>query len=116
MPWVVTRLCRDNVDTACAAECPVDCFYLPKETSDDLPNQLYISPDECIDCGACEPACPWEAIFQDDSVPGAFSDDTALNARCDTDRDLFEVATAEEKEKPSAEQVASNKQKWGFEG
>ena len=114
MPWVVTRLCIDNVDTACVAECPVDCFYAPKEPSKDLPNQLYISPEECIDCGACEPACPWEAIFQDEAVPSVFEDDIALNARCDEDRDAFEVAEHEEKESPTPEEVAANKAKWGY--
>lgn len=114
MPWVVTRLCRDNVDTACVAECPVDCFYIPDETSDELPNQLYISPDECIDCGACEPACPWEAIFQDESVPSVFSDDIALNAKCDEDRDSFSTAEEVDNDKPTPEQIAANKEKFGY--
>jgi len=114
MPWVVTRLCQDNLDTACVAECPVDCFYKPVEPSDELPNMLYISPEECIDCGACEPACPWEAIFQDESVPSAFQDDIALNEKCDESRDLFEVAENEEKEKPDPEQVEANKAKHGY--
>lgn len=116
MTWVVTRLCQDNLDTACVAECPVDCFYVPKETSADLPNMLYISPDECIDCGACEPACPWEAIYQDESVPSVFEKDIELNAKCDEDRDLFEEAEAVEKEKPTPEEVEANKQKHGFTG
>ena len=114
MAWVVTRLCRDNVDTACTAECPVDCFYLPNSPGGDLPNQLYISPNECIDCGACEPACPWEAIFQDDSVPAAFSDDVALNKKCDDSRDSFSPAEEKDNPKPSPEQVAANKKKWGY--
>jgi ferredoxin len=115
MPWVVTALCKDNVDTACVAECPVDCFYKPADGSSGLPNQLYISPDECIDCGACEPACPWEAIFQDDSVPDVFSSDIALNAKCDEDRDSFEVAeNSPDTHKPSPEEVAENKKKHGY--
>lgn len=115
MPWVVTRLCIDNVDTACVAECPVDCFYKPASASAGLPNQLYISPDECIDCGACEPACPWEAIFQDDSVPAPFQDDIALNAKCDEDRDSFETAENNpDTHKPSPEEVSANKAKHGY--
>ncbi len=114
MTWVVTALCRDNVDTACVAECPVDCCYVPNETSETLPNQLYISPEECIDCGACEPACPWEAIFQDESVPGVFASDTELNAKCDDERDLFTVAEHAEKESPTPDQVAENKTKHGY--
>ena len=114
MPWVVTRLCQDNVDTACVAECPVDCFYLPNTPSASLPNQLYISPDECIDCGACEPACPWEAIYQDEAVPSAFQSDIELNAKCDESRDDFEVAEAEEKDKPTPEEIEANKKKFGL--
>lgn len=114
MPWVVTRLCRDKVDTACAGECPVDCFYRPNEVSEEHPNQLYISPDECIDCGACEPACPWEAIFQDESVPTPLTDDIALNAKCDDERDQFVTAEEVEKDKPSPEQVAANKANYGL--
>ncbi|MSR74118.1 MAG: ferredoxin family protein [Planctomycetes bacterium] len=113
MTWVVTRLCRDNVDTACVAECPVDCFYIPKDTGQHT-NQLYISPSECIDCGACEPACPWEAIFKDDSVPAAFGEDVALNAVCDSDRADFETAVENpDTPKPTPEQVTANKAKWG---
>lgn len=114
MAWVVTRLCRDNVDTACAGECPVDCFYIPNTPGPDLPNQLYISPNECIDCGACEPACPWEAIFQDDSVPAPFADDVKLNVLSDSDRDSFKNAEERENPKPSPEQVTANKKKWGY--
>lgn len=115
MPWVVTRLCKDHVDTACVAECPVDCFYKPNATSAEHPNQLYISPDECIDCGACEPACPWEAIFQDDSVPDVFADDIELNAKCDEQRELFTTAeVSTDTEKPTPEQVAENKRNHGY--
>ncbi len=66
MPWVITRLCRDCVDQACVEVCPVDCIY--EHTGDDkaaFPNQLYIDPEECIDCGVCEPECPPEAILPD---------------------------------------------------
>jgi ferredoxin len=56
MFWVITRLCIDCLDTGCVSVCPVDCIYEPLEPGKDgLPNQLYIDPDECIDCGACEP-------------------------------------------------------------
>ena len=66
MAYIITRLCRDCVDTGCVAVCPVDCIY--EYTGSDRetwPNQLYIHPDECIDCGACEPECPWQAIFEE---------------------------------------------------
>ncbi len=114
MTYVVSRLCRDCKDTACVAVCPVDCFYVPKEPSGDLPDQLYISEDECIDCGACEPECPWEAITAGDAVPEPFADDYQLNIRCDSERDKFEVAVNVEKPKPTVEEVQANKAKWGL--
>ena len=70
MAYIITRLCRDCLDTGCVAVCPVDCIYeytgADKQT---FPNQLYIHPDECIDCGVCEPECPIEAI-KPDTEPG----------------------------------------------
>ena len=79
MTYTVSRLCRDCKDTACVAVCPVYCFYVPKPeaVTAELPDQLYISPAECIDCGACEPECPWEAITAEDAVPEPFLDHTA---------------------------------------
>ncbi len=62
MPYVVTDNCQDCRYTDCVEVCPVDCFY-----GDG--NMLYVHPDECIDCGACEPACPVEAIFAEDDLP-----------------------------------------------
>src|SRR3972149_5261732 len=69
MTYIITRLCRDCLDTGCVAVCPVDCIY--EYTGADreaFPNQLYIDPEECIDCGVCEPECPWQAIFEDQQV------------------------------------------------
>ena len=114
MPWVITRLCRDCVDQSCVDVCPVDCIY--EYTGDDkegTPNQLYVAPDECIDCGACEPECPWEAIFEDVAVPTVLSDDTELNARVCEDMDTLQVPEHEEKDRPTPEQISENKQKWG---
>ena len=62
MPYVITEACKDTKDRACVDVCPVDCIYEGKD-------QLFIHPDECIDCGACEPECPVEAIFPEDAVP-----------------------------------------------
>jgi ferredoxin len=70
MAWVITRLCRDCVDQACVEVCPVDCIYgYDGSDAETFPNQLYIDPEECINCGVCEPECPWEAIFEDEQVP-----------------------------------------------
>ena len=81
MPWVITKLCRDCVDQSCVEVCPVDCIYGYAGDASDVPNQLFINPEECIDCGVCEPECPWEAIYEDERVPKVFSDDVASNAR-----------------------------------
>ncbi len=115
MTYIVTRLCRDKMDTSCVNVCPVDCFFFPKEFSEKYPTQIYISPSECIDCGACEPECPWEAIFEGDATPEPFKEeDTALNLLSDDHRDDFEVATNTEKPRPSADEIAENKKKWGL--
>ena len=96
--------------------CPVDCIYeYTGEDRDKLPNQLYIDPEECIDCGVCEPECPWEAIFEDERVPDVFQADIALNAD-DQGREgrVRRCPRSREKPKPTPEQVAANKEKWGF--
>ena len=59
---IITEACIDVKDRACVDVCPVDCIYEGED-------QLYIHPDECIDCGACEPECPVSAIFFEDNVP-----------------------------------------------
>lgn len=116
MPHVVTRLCRDCKHTACVAVCPVDCFYVPIQPTDDLPDQLYISPEECIDCFACIPECPWEAIFEAPNVPELFREDIELNQRCDADRHLFRRAPELDNPTPTEEEVEANKAKWGWKG
>ena len=62
MTYVIAEPCVDVLDKACIEECPVDCIYEGSRKS-------YINPMECIDCGACEPVCPVEAISQDRRVP-----------------------------------------------
>jgi NAD-dependent dihydropyrimidine dehydrogenase PreA subunit len=59
MPYVITEACKNTKDRACVDVCPVDCIY-------EGPDQLFIHPDECIDCGACEPECPVTAIFPEE--------------------------------------------------
>jgi len=72
MPYVVTEACINCKYTDCVEVCPVDCFY-------EGPNFLVINPDECIDCNACVPACPTEAIYADDELPPHLADYAALN-------------------------------------
>ena len=64
MTYIIAEPCVDVKDTACVEVCPVDCIH---GTDDD--KQLWINPEECIDCGACEPACPVQAIFPEEEVP-----------------------------------------------
>ncbi len=73
MTYVIAQPCIDVVDRACVEECPVDCIY-------EGDRALYIHPDECVDCGACEPVCPVEAIYYEDDVPEQWSQFTADNA------------------------------------
>ena len=67
MTYVIAQPCVDLNDKACIEECPVDCIYEGKR-------MLYIHPDECVDCGACEPVCPVEAIFYEDDTPEQWKD------------------------------------------
>ena len=67
MSYVITEPCVDVHDRACVDECPVDCIY-------DGLRKSYIQPDECVDCGACEPVCPVEAIYYEDDLPDKWAD------------------------------------------
>ena len=78
MPYVIAAACIDVMDRSCIEECPVDCIY-------EGGRKLYINPVECIDCGACEPVCPVQAISQDRRVPGDQVAFVADNARFFTD-------------------------------
>ncbi len=62
MTYIVADPCVKCKYTDCVAVCPVECFFEGKNT-------LVIQPDECIDCGACEPECPSEAIFEESALP-----------------------------------------------
>ena len=62
MTYIIAEPCIDIKDRSCVDECPVDCIYEGED-------QLYIHPEECVDCDACLPACPVDAIFPGDSVP-----------------------------------------------
>jgi ferredoxin len=117
MTWVITRLCRDCLDTSCVEVCPVDCIYqYVGPQSDKFPNQLYIDPEECIDCQACEPVCPWEAPLCDADVPAVLQGDIALNASIVECKDTFRVPPHTDKPQPTTTDVAANKAKWGWTG
>ena len=78
MTYVIAVPCVDVKDKACVDECPVDCIYEGKRS-------LYIHPEECVDCGACEPVCPVEAIFYEDDLPEEWADYYRANV------DFFEL-------------------------
>ena len=62
MAFVVTDACINCKHTDCVEVCPVDCFY-------EGDNFIVINPEECIDCGLCEPACPVKAIYAEVELP-----------------------------------------------
>ena len=71
------------MDQSCFDVCPVDCIHF----EEGLDKILYIDPDECIDCGACEPACPVSAVYAEDDVPEEEAAFTEINALWFTDKD-----------------------------
>jgi ferredoxin len=73
MAYVVAEPCIKCKYTDCVSVCPVDCFR-------EGENFLVIDPEECIDCGACVPECPVEAIFEEDDVPNKWIEYIELNA------------------------------------
>ena len=90
MPYVVTEPCIGTKDRSCVEVCPVDCFYNHQDAAlnEQVGKQpgksgdagmLVINPDECIHCGACEPECPVEAIYEDSDVPSKWDSYVKLN-------------------------------------
>lgn len=74
MTFVVTSNCQNCRFTDCVAVCPVECFHGDEK-------MLYIDPDECIDCGACVPECPVEAIYDESELPEELSEWVEINAK-----------------------------------
>lgn len=70
MTYIIAEPCVNVKDKACVDVCPVNCIH---EAQDGSSEMLYIDPRECIDCGACVPACPVEAIFPQDELPEKWS-------------------------------------------
>ena len=73
MAFIVGDNCINCKFTDCVQVCPVDCFY-------EGPNMLVINPDECIDCGLCEPECPANAIFDEVDLPADQTEFIEINA------------------------------------
>ena len=74
MAFVITQPCIGEKNASCADVCPADCIRVS-----DAEEQAYIDPEECIDCGACESACPVKAIFAQDAVPAEWQGYIELN-------------------------------------
>ena len=70
--YIITEPCIDVKDKSCVEVCPVDCIH-------ESDRMLVIDPEECIDCGACEPECPVEAIFPEDAVPDKWAPFNKIN-------------------------------------
>ena len=109
MTFVITQPCIDTMDKSCVEVCPVDCIHFDEGTD----RMLYISPVECIDCGACQPACPVSAIFPEDDVPADqaffteinslwFEDAAAARAKVPGDGGAAPAAPAPAAEAPAA--------------
>ena len=86
VPYVIAEPCINVKDKACVEVCPVDCIY-------EGPEQLFIHPDECIDCGACEPVCPVKAIFAEDETPANWKNFIDLNKQFFKDNPGVKPAT-----------------------
>jgi ferredoxin len=98
MTYIVVGNCQDCRFTDCVEVCPVDCFYGDAR-------MLYIHPDECIDCGACVPACPVEAIYPEADVPESDAKWTPINIDiCTNELDSLENVTEKVDPLPTAEE------------
>jgi NAD-dependent dihydropyrimidine dehydrogenase PreA subunit len=83
MTYVIAEPCIDVLDISCVSVCPVDCIHY----EEGVDRKLFIDPNECIDCGACEPECPVNAIFPEDQLPAEWANYTVMDATWFTDRD-----------------------------
>jgi len=70
--YIIAEPCIDIKDRSCVDVCPVDCIH-------EADRILVIDPEECIDCGACEPECPVEAIFPEDALPDKWNAFVEIN-------------------------------------
>ena len=84
MAYIICEPCIGVKDKGCVEICPVDCIY--EGARDGFPDMLFIHPDECIDCGVCQPECPVNAIFPEESLPPEWANYTAIDAIWYTDK------------------------------
>ena len=79
MTYIIGEACIDVKDISCQSVCPVDCIH-------ETDRMLVIDAEECIDCGACEPECPVNAIFPEESLPPEWANYTQIDAVWYTDK------------------------------
>ena len=101
MTYIVKDECIKCKLTDCVEVCPVDCFY-------EGENMLVINPDECIDCGVCEPECPIDAIYAEDELPEDQQEYLKLNAEL---AEVWPNLTEKKEHLPEAEQWADKPNK-----
>ena len=95
MAYVIADPCIGTKDNSCVEVCPVDCIHpTPDEPDYDNVEQLYIDPEECIDCDACVEACPVDAIYPDFEVPEKHAYALELNAEFFAERGTAERTAA----------------------
>ncbi len=73
VPYIISDACIDVQDRSCVEECPVDCIY-------EGDRMLYIQPDECVECGRCEPVCPTVSIYHHEDLPDSAKEFERINA------------------------------------
>src|SRR6266550_4434354 len=106
MTYIIAEPCIDIKDLSCVDVCPVDCIH-------EFERILIIDPEECIDCGACEPECPVEAIFPEDALPEKWNDFVKINYAYGDGADVInnltnEYATQHNVQNPPLEGSAEN--------
>ena len=81
MTYVIAEPCIGTKDNSCVEVCPVDCIHpTAEEPGFDDVEQLYIDPEECIDCDACVDACPVDAPFAAERLPAEYAQFVQINA------------------------------------
>ena len=97
MTYVIAEPCIDVLDISCVSVCPVDCIHY----EEGVDRKLFIDPNECIDCGACEPECPVNAIFPEESLPPEWAQYTVIDATWYTDKAAARASVDELKPLPA---------------
>ena len=118
MSFIIGNKCVGVCDTACVEVCPVDCIHGPIDKDGlgaEVPGldtldgkQLYIDPEECIDCALCEPECPVDAIFSEDELPSDQIEFIEINAELS---EVWPNITEEKDELPEAKEFSQIKEK-----